>query len=292
MNGPGNGDDLPPPEIEPIRNFADLPEAIRNAITDGAFLALQGHGPLENVVNVNVLSGVLVHFDRLFRILQAVKSGLEVKRTGRLADVVGARHLSAFPAFTGSYALPLRLEAPDGELVGDDREALEAVMELLAKEEGTLDEHLSNLPERVGDELYALLHELAVGSADLKVEAVRNGEGSGDVQISSGAAKSRATWLKSMVESDLASETIQGKLFRIDTKRVRIAIDSQEDDESVIVEANFQPAQLETLRQALNHEVEIDVQVIEEKRPYEQTARNRVVSVVEIRQLDQDEQAE
>jgi len=162
-------------------------------------------------------------------------------------------------------------------------------MRLLAEDETPLQERLGNLPERVGDELYALLHELALGEADLAVEAVRNGEGSGEVEISAGVAKSRATWLTTLVESDVASETIVGKLFRIDTKRGRIAVDSHEEDESVIVEANFQPAQLEALRRALNHEVEIDVQVIEERRPYEQTARNRVMSIVDIRQLDSDE---
>lgn len=291
MNGPGNGngDDLPEPIIKPIRNFADLPEPVRGKITDGALLTLRDRDIDldENAVSVNVLSGVLVHFDRLFRILQAVKSGIEVKRTGRVPEVVAAKRLTAFPAYAGSYALPLRLEAPEGQLVGEDREALESVMDLLAEGgEDPLAERLTNLPERVGDELFALLHELAQGGADLTVEAVRNGKGTGEVAISPSAAKSRATWLTSLVESDLASETIQGKLFRIDTKRGRIAVDSYEEDESVIVEANFQPAQLETLRKALNNDVEIDLQVIEEKRPYERTARNRVVSVVDIRQLD------
>ncbi len=292
MNGPGNGngDDLPEPIIEPIRNFSELPEQVRKAVADGAFLRIRDREPVENAVSVNVLSGVLVHFDRLFRILQAVKSGIEVKRTGRVPEVVGAKHLAAFPAYAGSYALPLRLEAPEGELVGDDRGALESVVQLLsASNEAPLQEHLSNLPERVGDELYALLHELAQGEADLTVEEVRDGEGAGEVEISPSAAKSRAAWLSSLVESALASETIFGKLFRIDTKRGRIAIDSQEDDESVIVEANFQAAQLEDLRHALNNVVEIEVQVIEEKRPYERTARNRVMSIVEIREIDPDD---
>jgi hypothetical protein len=53
----------------------------------------------------------------------------------------------------------------------------------------------------------------------------------------------------------------------------------------VIVEATFTSNLLETLRKALNHEVEIDVEVVEEKRPYERTARNRIMSVVEVRQL-------
>ena len=82
MNGPGNGngDDLPEPVIEPIRNFADLPEPVKNEITDGALLTLRGGGPHANAINVNVLSGVLVHFDRLFRIL---------RRELRLAAPVG-----------------------------------------------------------------------------------------------------------------------------------------------------------------------------------------------------------
>ncbi len=290
MNGPGNGnggDDLPEPIIEPIRNFSDLPEKVRSLITDGAFLRILDSEPDEYAVSVNVLSGVLVHFDRLFRILQAVQSGIEVKRSGRVPDVVGAKHLTAFPAYAGSYSLPLRLEAPQGELVGDDRGALGSVMQLLSEgSEDPLKEQLSNLPERVGDELYALLHELAQGDAALTVEQVQNHAGTGEVEISPSVAKSRAAWLTSLVESALASETIIGKLFRIDTKRGRIAIDSQEDDESVIVEANFQPVQLEDLRHALNNVVEVEVQVIEEKRPYERAARNRVRSVVGIREID------
>jgi len=289
-DGNGNGDDLPEPKIEPIRNFAGLPEEVRKAVGEGAFLRIRDSEPVENAVSVNVLSGVLVHFDRLFRILQAVKSGIEVKRTGRVPEVVGAKHLAAFPAYAGSYALPLRLEAPEGQLVGDDRGALESVMQLLSEsDESPLRDQLSNLPERVGDELYALLHELAQGEAALTVEEVRDCEGTGEIEISTGSAKSRAAWLTSLVESALARETIFGKLFRIDTKRGRIAIDSQEDDESVIVEANFQPAQLEDLRHALNNVVEIEVQVIEEKRPYERTARNRVMSVVDIREIDSDD---
>lgn len=292
MNGPGNGsgDDLPEPIIEPIRNFADLPEQVRKEVADGAFLRIRDREPIENAVSVNVLSGVLVHFDRLFRILQAVMSGIEVKRTGRVPEVVGAKHLAAFPAYAGSYALPLRLEAPDGELVGEDLGALESVMRLLSEsDDAPLRDKLSNLPERVGDELYALLHELAQGEAELAIEEVREGQGTGEVEISSTSAKSRAAWLTSLVESALASEVLSGKLFRIDTKRGRIAIDSHEDDESVIVEANFQPAQLEALRHALNNEVEIEVEVIEEKRPYERTARNRVMSVVGIREIDPDD---
>lgn len=290
MNGPGNGDDLPDPEIEKIRNFSDLPSSIRGRVTDGALLTIDGAAVHENAIDVNILSGVLVHFDRLFRILQAARSGLEVKRAGRIADVVGSRHLSALPALSGSYAMPLRLEAPEGELVGDDREALEHVMALLSGDDShDLGDVLSHLPERVGDELYALLHELASGQADLKVEAVRDGQATDEVSVSVDAAKSRATWLTSLVESAVAGETIQGKLFRIDTKRGRIALDSQEADESVIVEASFQPSQLEDLRRALNHVVEIEVQVIEEKRPYERTARNRVMSVTGIRELEDNE---
>lgn len=294
MNGPGNGDEIPDPIVEKVRNFADLPEQVRKEVADGAFLKIRDQEPVENAVSVSVLSGVLVHFDRLFRILQAVKGGIEVKRAGRVPEVVGAKHLAAFPAYAGSYALPLRLEAPQGELVGDDRGALESVMQLLADgDEASLQDLLSNLPERVGDELYALLRELVQGEAALTVEAVRDGQGTGEVEISPGAAMNRATWLKSLVESELASETIQGKLFRIDTKRGRIAVDSHEDDESVIWEATFPSGQLETLRRALNHEVEIDVEVVEEKRPYERTARNRIMSVVSVRQLaaDDDEQA-
>jgi hypothetical protein len=289
---PKEDEELPEPEIETIRNFAALSEEVLQAINDGAVLTLDGEAVHDHAIGVNVLSGVLVHFDRLFRILQAVKSGLQVKRSGRVADVVGAKHFAALPALKSSYALPLRLEAPQGELVGDDRQALEEVMKLLSSgSESELRQELGNLPERVGDELFALLRELAGGGADLRVQAIREGSEGGSAVVSARAAKSRANWLSSLVDSAVGSETVQGKLFRIDTKRGRIAVDSYEGEESEIVEALFDLKDLETLKKALNQPVEIEVEVVEEKRPYEQTARNRLMKVNTVRLLDEPEQS-
>jgi hypothetical protein len=70
---------------------------LKAAIANGALLALGGaglHG--ENAVEVGVLSEVLVHFDRLFRIMRASAGRLEVKRTGRLPEVAGSRRLVVF----------------------------------------------------------------------------------------------------------------------------------------------------------------------------------------------------
>ena len=281
MTGPRD-DELPDPETENIRNFADLPARVRAAF-EGAFMKLDGAAVRGQAVDVNVLSGVLSHFDRLFRIMVAVGAGLEVQRKGRIAEVSGAKHLAALPAYGGSYALPLRLEDPQGELVGDDRGALDAVLGLL---EGSPDWSLVALPERVGDELSALLHELGVGSADLKVEAVRNGQAVRQVEISSADADARASQLTELEKSAVGTEVIRGKLFRIDTKRSRIAIDAYgESDEDAIIRITFQPSQLEDLRAALDHNVEIAVEVLEERRPYERTARTRVMSVASIKQL-------
>ena len=110
-------------------------------------------------------------------------------------------------------------------------------------------------------------------------------------EVSSGAYRRiEANWLSSLEDSAIGNEIVQGKLFRIDTKRARIAVDSREADESVIVEASFDPEQLETLRKALNRDIELAVEIVEERRPYEQTARNRLMKAVTIRLLDQDDE--
>lgn len=288
MNGPSKEDDLPEPEIETILNFADLSPKLKAAMRDGALLTLSGRGVTDSAVGISVLSEILDHFDRLFRIMQAIKSGFDVRRTGRLVEVAHARHLTALPALASSYALPLRLENPEGELIADDHQELEAVIELLAGTDSTpLSEQLSNLPERVGDELYWLLRALAVGDINLNVEAVRDGEAARSTHVDASVADKRATWLTELVTSEVGVETLTGKLFRIDTKRLKIAVDvSQEKDESTVIEeASFSPDQLETLREALNSLVEVQVSVIEEKRRYERSARNRTMAVTSVRRL-------
>jgi|GEM_PF-3193570 len=289
MSGPGDdGEQLPPYEIETVRNFADLPAQLKASLRNGALLTLSGRGVNESAVNVGVLSEVLVHFDRLFRIMQAIKSGFDVRRTGRLVEVAHARHLTALPALTGSYALPLRLADPEGELIAEDHRELEAVMELLSGDDtAELSEKLSNLPERVGDELYWLLRALVAGDVNLEVEGVRDGIATAPTRLDTRLADRRATWLTELITSEVGVETLRGKLFRIDTKRLRIAVDiSQEEDESTVIEeASFSPDQLESLRGALNGLVELQVSVIEEKRRYERTARNRTMAVTSVRRL-------
>jgi hypothetical protein len=288
MNGPSKEDDLPEPEIETILNFAGLSPELKAAMRNGALLTLSGRGIKEHAVSVGVLSEVLVHFDRLFRIMQAIKSGFDVRRTGRLVEVAHTRHLTALPALASSYVLPLRLEDPEGELVAEDHQELEAVMELLSGDDiAQLSEKLSSLPERVGDELYWLLRALVAGDVNLAVEAVREGVATAPTRVDAEIADRRATWLTEPITSEVGVETLRGKLFRIDTKRLKIAVDvSQEEDESTVIEeASFSPDQLESLREALNGLIELQVSVIEEKRRYERTARSRTMAVTSVRRL-------
>jgi hypothetical protein len=294
---PGAGDDAPPPpkgdtppvKIGTIRNFEALSADLKAAIANGALLALGGaglHG--ENAVEVGVLSEILIHFDRLFRIMRASVGRLEVKRTGRLPEVAGARRLVVLPAVAGSYAIPLRLEDPEGEFVVEDRHELEGVVSLLGQsEEESFTTRLLDLPERAGDELNSLLEALAAGKVDLTVEVVHDGKATEPTRIEAVTARRLSAWLTEPVTSEVGVEILAGKLFRIDTKRGRVAVDvAQEDDEGpVVAEASFQPEQLDELRAALNYRVELEVSVVEERRRYERTARGRTMSVGTIRRL-------
>jgi len=67
---------------------------------------------------------------------------------GRVVEVKGAKRLAVLPAVAGSFAVPLRLEDPEGEMVVVDHRELEAVVELLAATEDEVNEELNELPER------------------------------------------------------------------------------------------------------------------------------------------------
>lgn len=278
------GDDLPEPEIEIIRNLA--PIAPR-----GAVVALGGQGVRDNSVDVRVMSRVLDHFDRLIRIVRAYRSGFEVKRIGRIVEVKGARRLAALPAVAGSFVVPLRLEDPDGEMVIADHDELEAVVGLLAEGDEAMQRLLSDLPERVGDELLGLLRALAAGEVDLRAYALRDGHVSARAEVETEVAARRSSWLADRTWSEPGVDSVRGTLFRIDTRRGRIAIDiSEEDDPSpVIEEASFSLDQLEELRSALHREVELEVSVIEERRRYERTARGRMMTVTRVIPLSEDD---
>jgi hypothetical protein len=295
VSQPGDGGDRPAdpplPKIGTIRNISDLSQDLQVAILDGALLSLGGAGIHDNSVDVGVLSEVLVHFDRLYRIMRAFAARLEVKRTGRLPEVAGAKRLAVLPAYTGkSFAVPLRLEGPEGEMVVEDRNELEAVVSLLAEQEGEqFAARLFDLPERAGDELTLLLETLAAGSVDLSIEVVRGGQSKTPVRVATQEADVRSVWLSEPVASEVGTEALRGKLFRIDTKRGRIATDvSREEDEAPdVVEASFRPDQFDDLRDALNQQVEIEVSVVEERRRYERTARGRTRSIMSIRRLSE-----
>jgi hypothetical protein len=268
-------DDLPDPEIEIIRNLAP---------SRGAVVALDGEGVRSNAVDVRVMSRVLEHFDRLVRIVRADRSGFEVKRRGRIVEVKGARRLAALPALAGSYVVPMRLDDPEGELVIADHDELEAVLGLLTEDDEALQRLLNDFPERVGDELLGLVRALAAGAVDLRAFAVRDGHTTARAEVGTEAAAHRSTWLADPTWSEPGVDYLRGTLFRIDTRRGRIAIDvSEADDPSpVIEEASFSLDLLEQLRKALHREVELEVSVIEERRRYERTARGRAMTVARV----------
>jgi hypothetical protein len=270
-------DDLPEPEIETIRNLA--PIAPR-----GAVVALDGEGVRNNSVDVRVMSRVLTHFDRLVRILRADRGGFEIKRRGRIVEVKGARRLAALPAIAGSYVVPLRLDDPEGEMVIADHNELEGVVTLLAEDEEAMQAVLSELPERVGDELLGLLRVLAAGSVDLRAYALRDGETTARAEVRAEEATRRSAWLADPAWSEPGVDSLRGTLFRIDTRRGRIAIDvSKEDDPSAVVEeASFSLDLLEDLRKALHREVQLEVSVIEQRRRYERSARGRLMTVTRV----------
>lgn len=282
-----DGDDLPDPEIETIRNLVG--DAWRDiAERGGALIRLDGPGVRDNGVEIPVMTRVLTHFDRLVRIVAAHRSGLEVKRRGRIMEARGTRRLAAVAPASGSFALPLRLDNPEGELVVVDHREMEAVVELLEIDQDRMDEKLRDLPERTGDELVELLQATTTGQVDLCVVVLREGRVSARSEVTLGRAAPLARHLETTTWSEEARQVVIGTLFRIDTRNEKIAIDtpSEDDESSEVIEAMFSMDLLETLRAALHSYVEVQVDVREEKRPYERTSRSRSITVVSVRKLD------
>ncbi len=277
--------DLPPPEFEPIRNFAGLPARIRRLVDDGLFVAL-GRSE-DNAIRVGTLWGLLEHLDKLFHAVQVNKSGSDVNRRGALAAVTGGRELEALPSLHGSYALPLRLTPPDGQMVGQEYQELDALIDLLAPTTD-LEEMLQELPERIGDELRRLFAVLASGDTGLRMELVRNGQAVTEVEVRADEAQSKAAWLNEKTPHDLGTKTLRGKLFRIDTKKKEIRIDviGGTDGELDVESAIFQDEQLDELREALNHQVEMEVSVSEDRRPYERSVTSPTLRVGWVRRVE------
>ncbi len=273
MTASDDDDDLPEPEIETIRN-----------LHDGALVALSGPGVRDHSVEVPVLSRVLDHFDRLVRVVQADRAGFEVKRRGRIVEVKGARRLVAMAPIRASFEMPLKFAEPEGQLIVTEHDELDVVVGLLSAGEESLLAKLHDLPERVGDELVGLLAAAEGGQVDLDVVAVRNGAVTARARVVNTIAGRRAQYLADLTWSDPGIDVLRGTLFRIDTKRGRIAVDvsSEEDEAAVVAEASFTLDLLEKLRAALHKHVEIVVSVVEERRRYERTARSRAMTVFRV----------
>ena len=272
----------PPPDTLPTTHWlsADL--------SRGATLTLDGPGVLEDAVDVHVMAGVLSRFERLVRIVRAHKSGLDVKRRGPIVEVKVAPRLVAAVAQAHSYVVPLRLLAPQGELWVEDREELEEAIRLLGLDGPRLIQRLQTLPERAGDEILGLVEAAVAGRVRVSVTGYRDGATTEIADISLRDARLTRVALEELRSSDTGAEQIRGMLFRIDTKRTKIAIDAESaDDEGgpQVVEATFSIEMLEKLRPLLRERVELDVNVYEERRPYERSARSRTMSVKDARSL-------
>jgi hypothetical protein len=182
------------------------------------------------------------------------------------------------------------LDDPDSELFAVDHEELEAVVELLGGEAPEIDSMLHDLPERAGDELLELFLATRNGEVNLTVTVVRGGGVSARATVSTRHATTQARHLESVEWSQPGRDLLRGILFRIDTRRGKIAVDTSldEDESAKVVEASFSLDLLEPLRAALHGYVEVEVEVLEERRPYERTARGQLMNVIAVRDAETD----
>jgi hypothetical protein len=280
---PKEDEDLPDPEFETVRNQTGLFQQI----WDGLLLALGNDD--ENATRLGTLWGVLEHFEKLYQAVQADQFGTEVRGHGALASVPGGRDLIALVPAAGSFALPLRLVPPDGELVGADYRELEALMGLLSPD-ADLSELLPTKPDRIGNELRRLYAVLAGSGTGLAVTSVRDGSAVSQLHIGSDTAQLRVDWLDAMTPHDLGSRTLRGRLFRIDTKKSEVRIDAVDPDggEESVEKATFEEDQLEALRDALGGQVEIEASVTEERRPYESPGIRPTLHIRRLRSIEED----
>jgi hypothetical protein len=282
--GDDGEDDLPPPEIETIRNLVG-DETWKSFAHRGALVKLDGAGVQEHSVVVSTLAPILTHFDRLVRITQAHRSGLEVKRQGPITEVKGVGHLAALTPVPGSFAIPLRLDPPSDEMFADDKNELEAVVGLLTVDGTALDELLITLPERVGDELVRLLKEAESGRVGLAIVVLRDGDISAYVDVAADTAAQRAHSLERTQASDAGRQTLRGTLWRIDTKHNKMTIDAagSDEDDPIVVTVSFDDSQLEDLKESLREYVEVETSITEIRRSYEQTPRTKERRLLAIR---------
>lgn len=283
-SGDDGDDDLPPPEIETIRNLVG--GAWHSLAQRGAVLKLDGASVRDHSIDVSVLAPVLEHFDRLVRITQAHRSGLEVKRRGPITEVKGAGRLAAMAPAPGSYAIPLRLDPPHGEMFSADHRELEEVVTLFTADDAALDEMLAALPERVGDELVNLLRATDAGKVDLGVIVLRDGGVSAQANVAARDAAKRVKILEEPQSSDAGRQVLRGTLWRLDTKHRKATIDAASptaDEAAIVAIVAFDDEQLEELRQSLREYVEVEVSLTEQRRSYEQTARSREMKLLSVK---------
>jgi hypothetical protein len=272
--------ELPPPVIETVRNR-------------GALLSLGGAGVRGHATELRNLAPVLEHFDRLVRVVQVIRSGLSVERIGRLVEVSDAARLVALPAMPGSYEIPLALVSASEQMSltdATDVAELEEVADLLALQDGhQIAERLRAKPERLGDELLALLYAVSKGSVDIKLSVFSKGSTIKTAYINASDAKARRDAVREVEKSEPGTETVTGELFRIDTRSKQIAVlvpDPDDAEESSIVQARFEIDQLETLRSALRKTVEVGLEIVDERRLYERAPHKRSVTVRTLEVVD------
>jgi hypothetical protein len=242
------------------------------ALDDPAASAYDGHS-----VELGPLSLVLVRIERLVKLLRANRNGLEVKRRGRITEVKGAGQLRALLPAAGSYAVPVAIVADDDRLNLPDQADIADVVSLL-NTSSFLDliRVLNSAPERIGDELAGLMETLGNADLALALYAVRDGAVTESATVSAESARKRGDWLLHEAESVPGQESLDGNLFRVDTKRWRIGMDAISDvGEWHVVEAGFPQEQLDALKAGIRRHVRLNVEVVEARRPYERTARTR-----------------
>ncbi len=230
------------------------------------------------------MAKVIDHFDRLVRVMQAHLGGLEVKSMGPITEASGAGQLAAFAPAAGSFALPLRLEPPKGEMFPLDYKELDEVVKLLAEDGESLEAKLQVLPDRVGNELVGLLKAARTGAVDLGIFALREKQLSAQVELSATTAAKRVETLEKPVSSAVGHQILQGYLWRIDIKHNKATIDTAEvgEESSTPAIVAFDDEQLEELRPLLRDYVELEVAVTEERRRYEQAARSREMRLLHV----------
>lgn len=269
--------DFPAPDdgTEPIRRAAT------SIAEEGALVVFGGPGARDHSVETSVFSDVFSHVTRLIAIARARAAGVTVEKRGPIWAPKGIAPARVGALQPGSLIVPVRLDLPDGQTELAPHAAVGPLVETLAKNARALDTHLMTAPEREGDEIVALAQVLVDAQVDLTMAHVIRGEVRQTASIGFEAASGIVGRLGGLEDSDPVTVRLSGTLFRVDTNKQRLSIDVEgsSDTDSNTVTAGFSLGQLETVRAALRKRVTAELLMVEQRRPYERSARARVYSL-------------